>query len=259
MAKTRRTRQPHRSLDEPRTYWDAVRRPLQILAFLLPLIILYEFALVFVLQSQENVRTVLAHRYLLDFFDAFRIAPRGALHLGGIAIVVVLLVWHVLERRPWRVSIRVCGIMAAESLALTLPLIVLWQVIARAAAAEFGPAAEPPLLQGLNLWSKVGISIGAGLYEELLFRMLLIAVIHTLLVDVGKASDKLGAGIAILVSAAAFTAYHRLGSSSEMAFLFLAGVYFGCVYVIRGFGIVVGTHAFYDILTVALLAGAGRT
>lgn len=258
MSNTRTTRPARRSPNVPRSYWDATKRPLQILAFLLPLIALYELALVFLLQSQESVRTVLAHRYLLDFFDVFRIAPRGALHLGGIAIIVVLLVWHILERNQWRISLRVCGLMAIESLVLTFPLIVLWQLIARAAALEMPLAAEPPLLQGLSIWSKIGISIGAGLYEELLFRMLLIAAIHTLLVDVGKASTRLGAGIAIFISAAAFTGYHRLDSGSEMAFLFLAGLYFGCVYVVRGFGIVVGTHALYDIITVSVLSSSNH-
>jgi hypothetical protein len=259
MSKPRRPRQNRRLPIEPRSYWDAVKRPLQILAFLLPLIILYEVALVFLLQSQESVRTVLAHRYLLDFFDTFRIAPRGALHLGGVAIIVVLLIWHMLERQPWRFSLGICGMMVVESLALTLPLIVLWQLIARATVAELGWAAEPPMLAGLDIWSKIGISIGAGLYEELLFRMLLIAVVHTLFVDVGKASNNLGAAIAIFVSAAAFTAYHRLDSASEMIFLFLAGLYFGCVYVIRGFGIVVGAHALYDVITVAVLSRAASS
>ena len=33
----------------------------------------------------------------------------------------------------------------------------------------------------------------------------------------------------------------------------LAGLYFGVIYLIRGFGIVVAVHAFYDILTVAIM------
>ena len=56
----------------------------------------------------------------------------------------------------------------------------------------------------------MSISIGAGLYEELLFRMMLIAVLHTLLVDVGKLASPVGATIAVVISAAAFTAYHPL-------------------------------------------------
>ena len=117
-----------------------------------------------------------------------------------------------------------------------------------------------PSLAGLGLGSKLAISIGAGLYEELMFRMLLIAVIHTLLVDVGKASHKVGAVIAVLVSALAFAVYHPLDdgqggiSAQKLCFFFIAGLYFGAVYVMRGFGIVVGVHALYDVITVSMLS-----
>ena len=39
----------------------------------------------------------------------------------------------------------------------------------------------------------------------------------------------------------AFTIYSSL-------FRIAAGVFFGCLFVYRGFGIVVGTHALYDLL-----------
>jgi hypothetical protein len=242
-----------RVIDASADYLDVSRKPLQILAFLLPLIIAYELALSFVLESQANVRTVLAHRYLVQFFDAFNIAPQGGLHLGGVAVVVVLLTWHVLNRDPWNVNVKALGIMAIESLILALPLLVLGQLIQKAAAANLAFAVTNQPLDEMSLWSKVAISIGAGLYEELMFRMLLIAVLHTLLVDVMKASHHLGAAIAIIVSAALFTWYHPLGYSVQrLAFFFIAGVYFGSVYVTRGFGIVVGTHALYDIITFTL-------
>lgn len=241
-----------RVLQASADYLDLSRKPLQILAFLLPLIVAYELALSFVLESQANVRTVLAHRYLVQFFDAFNIAPQGGLHLGGVAVVVVLLTWHVLNRDSWNVNVKMLGYMAVEALILALPLLVLGQVIQKAGAAAALAASTQPLDE-MSLWSKFAISIGAGLYEELMFRMLLIAVLHTLLVDVLKASHHLGAAIAIIVSAALFTWYHPLGQSFQrLAFFFLAGVYFGAVYVMRGFGIVVGAHALYDIITFTL-------
>lgn len=251
MPTSRSTRRPRHSAGRD-TYWEAAKCPLQILAFLLPLIIFYEMALTFLLQSQENVRTVLAHKYLLRFFDAFHIAPEGALHLGGIAIIVVLVVWHLLNREPWRVQWPFVGLMAVETLFVTLPLLVLSQIIQKPLAVDGLAAANPQTLHDLGFLSKFAISIGAGLYEELMFRMLLIAVIHTLLVDVGRASNNLGAGIAVVVSAAAFAAYHPLENAVQGMFLFLAGLYFGGVYVLRGFGIVVGVHALYDCVTFAL-------
>lgn len=269
MPNSSRSRSGSRATNRPAAtvqhYLETSKRPLQILAFLLPLVLAYEIGLVALLQSEKGVLTNKAHETLLKFFAAFGVAPSSGFYLGGIAVVVVLLVWQVLTRDHWRIDWRALGIMACESLLLALPLIALGQIIIRVLAANLilaqGDGANS--LQGLGLWSRISISIGAGLYEELMFRMLLIAVVHTLLVDVGKASSRLGAVIAVVVSAAAFTAYHPLRmpdgdlSTQKMAFFFLAGLYFGAVYVARGFGIVVAVHAFYDILTVSLLSPDG--
>jgi hypothetical protein len=250
-------------------YLNISRRPLQILAFLLPLIVLYEIGLVMLLRSEHGVLTNKAHQSLLQFFNAFGVAPSSGFYLGGIVIVVVLAVWHVLNRDPWTVDYGAVGIMGVESLALTVPLLVLGQILTHASMpalnlellAQSAPSGDSGVsLAGLSLVSKLAISVGAGLYEELMFRMLLIAVLHTLLVDVGKASHNVGAIIAVVVSAAAFTAYHPLRDAAgglsvqKLAFFFLAGLYFGAIYVVRGFGIVVGVHALYDIVTVSLLS-----
>jgi hypothetical protein len=251
----------------PPSYWTVSKRPLQILIFLLPLIIAYEIGLALVLRSADGVLSTVAHIRLLQFFEFFGIDASSGLLLGGIAIVVVLFIWHLLTRDPWEVDIKALGMMAAESIVLTLPLIVFGQLIVREAisAASVDAGAGPLLMAAaeaqiadLDLWSRISISIGAGLYEELLFRMILLAVIHTLLVDVGKASHAVGATIAVIVSAAAFTWYHPLQDEtgqpawSRVAFYFVAGLYFGAIYVTRGFGIVVAVHVLYDMVMVTI-------
>ena len=243
------------------SYWDASRKPLQILAFLAPLILLYELGLAMFLRSREGVLTNKAHETLLLFFDTFGLSATGGLYLGGAAVMVVLIIWHLLARDPWHIDPTTPALMGAESLGLTIPLLVLGLLIGGSTAVV--ALAPAPDLAAMDLWSRLTISIGAGLYEELLFRMMLIAILHTLLVDVGKLPSPLGAGIAVVVSAAAFTAYHPLNDDAgvlslrRVGFYFLAGLYFGVVYVVRGFGIVVATHAFYDVLVVSMLTDSG--
>lgn len=253
----------------PLTYWSRSHRPLHILVFLLPLIVAYELGLALVLRSDHGVLSNVAHIKLLEFFETFGIAPTSGLFLGGIVIVVVLLIWHVLLRDSWHVDFKTIGIMAIESIVLVIPLIVLGQFVARTAISAMAlgggegvAGTTEQQLAELDLWSQLTVSIGAGLYEELVFRMLLIFVIHTLLVDLIGASHRLGSVIAIVVSAAAFTWYHPLEgpdgalSVQRLAFFFLAGLYFGVIFVARGFGIVVGVHALYDILMVTTLDGS---
>lgn len=267
MSSSAQSRRSRLSGAAPPSYWVISKRPLQILAFLLPLIVAYELGLALVLRSDDGVLSTVAHIRLLEFFESFGIDASSGLLLGGVAIVVVLFIWHLLTRDPWEIDARALGLMAIESVIFTLPLVVFGQLIVREAiSAAAADSVAGPLLLGvadrqiaeLDLWSRLAISIGAGLYEELLFRMILLAVIHTLLVDVGKASHGLGATIAVIVSAAAFTWYHPLEDASgepawtRMMFYFVAGLYFGAVYVTRGFGIVVAVHVLYDVVMVTL-------
>ncbi len=266
MSKKRTTRSSRRSSTAGLSYWEQSKRPLHILAFLLPLILIYELGLVLVLQSEDGkVLSNVAHVTLLQFFNALGIEALSGLYLGGVVIIVVLLVWHLLLRDPWKVQGKTLLAMAGESIVLTLPLIAIGLLITRSAISltSLGADATPEQqIAELDLWSGLTISIGAGLYEELLFRMVLIAALHTLLVDLGKLSYGMGAAIAVTISAAAFTWYHPLHdatgafSPAKLAFYFLAGLYFGVLFVFRGFGIVVAVHALYDIVMVSMLVAS---
>ncbi|MCZ2343572.1 MAG: CPBP family intramembrane metalloprotease [Bacteroidales bacterium] len=95
--------------------------------------------------------------------------------------------------------------------------------------------------------------IGAGIYEEVLFRLGLFSVLFFILRAVripAIAAFLLASGAA----AVAFAAAHHLGPQGEeyvpIRFLFrvLAGLYFTVLYCLRGFGIAAGAHAGYDIL-----------
>jgi hypothetical protein len=87
-------------------------------------------------------------------------------------------------------------------------------------------------------------------------------VLSLLLVDVLKMKRGLASVFMVLVPAVLFSAYHYLGDERFAlgSFLFrsLAGIYFGLIFLVRGFGITAGSHAAYDIWIVALLAWHGR-
>ena len=108
-------------------------------------------------------------------------------------------------------------------------------------------------------FDKIAVSIGAGLYEELVFRMLLIAFIHTVMCNVFKLSDLTGITLGVIISAILFALYHDLpnaGSLSALTLFFfsVAGIYLGILYISRGFGIAAATHAAYDLVATTVLA-----
>jgi membrane protease YdiL (CAAX protease family) len=101
--------------------------------------------------------------------------------------------------------------------------------------------------------ARVVTFVGAGIYEELLFRLILYSAIQ-LLLQMLLAPKMVAVSVAAVVSAAGFAAAHHIGPYGEpfketiFLFRFLAGMYFAALYQFRGFGIAVGAHACYDVL-----------
>jgi membrane protease YdiL (CAAX protease family) len=96
------------------------------------------------------------------------------------------------------------------------------------------------------------IALQAGLYEELLFRLVLITGLHALFVDL-MGLKRVPANIAVvLIAALGFALYHN--QLEGFLFFLLSGVYFGALFLWRGFGIVVVVHALYDLVA---LVGIG--
>ncbi len=246
-------------------YAELSMRPLHVLVFLAPLLIVYELGSILYLSNPTTgmVETISARRMISTFFETF-----GAfgLYLPGLALATVLLVWHVIRKDKWTLNLPVLPLMAMESVLWTIPLVVL-VVILSLAMPQLAPAlqldqADPTVpqaaLHSLSTPARLTIAIGAGLYEELVFRVIAIALVHLLLVDVLGVEKKAGAVLAVIASAIAFTVYHDISTPSGglnlplAAFLLCAGLYFGLVYIWRGFGIVVGVHALYDVIALVL-------
>jgi membrane protease YdiL (CAAX protease family) len=102
---------------------------------------------------------------------------------------------------------------------------------------------------GRNL---VAICLGAGIYEELVFRLILMAALSLLVKDLFGVGQKRAALLVVVAAGVMFSSYHYLGAErfDFRTFLFrtLAGCYFGLLFTLRGFGVTAGSHAAYDLL-----------
>lgn len=238
------------------SYWERTQWPLQSLYFLLPLIIGYEVGAV-MLAGGENERlpAIYAERLLGRFFELFGV---GGVYLPGVLAVGLLLVLHFIRNDPWRPEGKLYVGMWVESLLWALPLFVLGTLVSGVphAAMALAPTLAQQSIDHVPIPFAQGVvfSIGAGIYEELMFRVIAIALLHLLLDDLLALPKHIGQWGAIVGSSLLFAAYH-FGSDAQFdaarfVFYALAGLYFAILYVSRGFGIVAATHALYDVLAV---------
>ena len=177
---------------------------------------------------------------------------------------LLLLGWHHLNQQRWSIRWTTLYGMLFESMALGGILLV-------AAQAHQGMLVAldiqgPPTLfvRDAKALGQLVAYLGAGIYEELLFRVMLFPALAALLRWVG-APRRTSWLVAIFLSSAAFAAAHyqldlMVGSFhlvtshgdtfawTNFLFRFGAGVFFSTLLLARGLGITAGAHAFYDIL-----------
>ena len=176
---------------------------------------------------------------------------------------MILLAWHHLLSEPWRVRGNVLYGMWVESAALGVILLLAAHLQSRMFDAFSAPVAlaagqEQPGPFGQFL-AKFVSYCGAGVYEEVLFRLTLMPLLAVVLHAFGVSWVKSWIAAAVLGSLA-FAAAHHVGTHGEpialaasgfwfaFSFRFIAGLFFSLLFVYRGFGIAVGTHAIYDML-----------
>jgi hypothetical protein len=234
------------------------RQPRYALLFALPLLALYE-ALSFALTGSavEGVRNG-ADVMLKSLFLAL-----GGRH--GLTIFNVLLlgtgaflVWRDFRVNRGPLQGRLFAFMLLESVvwAALFGFVVGWLtalVLSGGAALQVGGGA-------LALPTQLVISLGAGIYEELVFRVLLTGGLLWGIRALTTASRGAAAATAVLVSALVFSSFHYIGALGDrftiqsFTFRAIAGVVFSVMYVTRGLGITAWTHALYDVGLSLLLA-----
>jgi membrane protease YdiL (CAAX protease family) len=100
--------------------------------------------------------------------------------------------------------------------------------------------------------------VGAGIYEEVLFRLALLPPLTALLRQPASLR-KWATPLAVAMTSLLFSAAHHAGPAGEpfdwfrFTYRTLAGGVFAALFVLRGFGITAASHALYDLLVGVLL------
>ena len=240
----------------PFGYMGATRHPWPSLLFVLPLLVAYEAGVLLLGgPNPESVRNGADHwvRCALGFVGV------GFFWVPPLVLAVAFILWTVSrwKDRPTDLLSVLSG-MLLESVAFAIGL---WGISRVLAPLLQQAGIDLSILSNLRLppsasepaWRQVVTYLGAGIYEEAVFRLVLFSGLMVVLrlVDI---SWLLRVGLAGVASAILFSLAHHIGpygqNYSNYLFLFrvLAGLYFALLFEMRGFGIVVGTHACYNVM-----------
>ncbi len=225
-----------------RGYLVRSRRVSLSLVYVAVLFFLYEALIRLVDSRTRNAAEVMFKELFLD------LGP-GAIWLElFLAGVFAFAVWRVVrDRQP---ALRLFPPFLVECLLLALLL----GPVVNALTGTFPLQAVAPGGEGRPLAGSLLASVGAGVYEELLFRLLLLGGGYTALLAVLGARKRTAFAVALVASSLAFATYHHVGANADpwesrlFVFRALAGILLGLVFAFRGLGVVVYLHALYDVL-----------
>jgi membrane protease YdiL (CAAX protease family) len=224
-------------------YFQQSELPLTSLSFLLPMIVLYEIGTYYFASdwARHTETRVLAFNLLRQFLAMFGATGR---YLPCFAVCFILLSWHIARHDRWQIQVGTNFLMCIESALLALPILAIGSIIGR-----YLPLYAP----GHSWKGGLVLSLGAGIYEELVFRLIAFTLLNILLVDMLKIEKKWAYLLIVVGSSILFALYHYWSPQSapfrwsDCIFRTICGAYFGVLFLSRGFGITAGTHAVYDI------------
>jgi len=245
------------TLHQMTRYLAVTRSHSYSLLFALPLLLLYEAGAVYIARAEgsslRNGADVLL-RTILSVSGLQNTLAFTVLLVSAAAVLIFL----ERKRRPPPLHFRPFVGMAMESIAYALLLggvvgtITGWLVHGISIYLASGGFANLSVAEGIVL------SMGAGVYEELLFRVILVGGLFAIFRGSGVSAIQ-AAIFSVLLSALVFSAFHYVGpygdswELSSFLFRFLAGVAFSLLFLARGFGIAAWTHALYDVFLVMAL------
>ena len=230
-----------------KSYIRASRNPFYSFILVIPLFILYEILITLInynLPFQiRNGADVLIRRLL--FFSG----EYSEFILIGILLMCSSLFW-------WKGS----KIVKNDGLEYQIPIIMILESLVYAVIIYLSFIKLPEILiigdETVSIIQTLTLAIGAGIFEEILFRLILFAGTMVLLTKIFQL-DKVGAFFTALVfSSVLFSLFHYMGSFGDpfiwQSFLqrSLAGGILCGIYFFRGFGICAFCHVFYNFIVI---------
>ena len=209
----------------------------------LPLLVIYEILIVLSQSPYWGIRNA-ADVWIRTFLMAFDLQAQ---HITFVLIGISLVLIPIAKSRANGIKLKAnyFALMFAECLAFSLVIGVVLQSILRLSGLSSGGP-------GSGLMQNLALSVGAGLFEEIIFRVILLNLLFLLLSPLFK-KKVVAAVVSVLLASFLFSLSHYVGTMADtwqlysFMFRWAAGLFFTVLYFVRGFAITAYTHALYDI------------
>jgi membrane protease YdiL (CAAX protease family) len=219
------------------------------LILVLPLLLFYELGVLFadVMNAADFITSFLLRSVGIKGFIGIQL---------GLFVGMVGVAFYLSKKQQFNIRIFIPVILESAIYALTMGTFIIYVMVD---LLHINPqlAASNPLAK-IGLFDRLVLSVGAGVHEELVFRLLLLGGLAL----IGERLLNLRRWVAIIiafaVSSLLFSAAHHLGAMGEplrfgvFTYRLIAGISFGLLFQFRGFAIAVYTHALYDIYVLLL-------
>ena len=225
-------------------YLKYTRSPIYSFIFTIPLFIIYEIGLFLSTSDDLSYMRNGADALMRQILSAF--GMNGFYWIGGLFFIGFLIIYFV-QKYSWD-EFEVYGsyliLMMAESLFWSFFLFLIMSNLHLLLMISSGSI----------MIQQVILAVGAGIYEEILFRVILIYVITKLLGIIFQWETYIRISVAMIVAAGIFSSFHFIGDYGDyfsfniFMIRFFAGIILGILYFARGFGITAWTHSLYDLI-----------
>jgi membrane protease YdiL (CAAX protease family) len=240
-------------MNEPHRYLTETRRPIYSALLLTPFLLIYHAGTALFQSDVINACDAVIQRNFLvarisDFFGL------NASFASLLVLLVCFVIWEQRVKGGWRAERGLTVLLAFESLAFAALLFLLMHfAVAPAFSQILLPAAAGSVSEGARAIDFV-LYCGAGVYEELVFRVFLLGLLTLTFVRLFHMEKSYAAAWAVICGAALFSLFHYVGALGDAwswnSFFqrFFAGIFFAALYVLRGFGVAAAAHSLYDVI-----------
>ena len=221
------------------SYHQTTRHPAMVALAVLPLALIYGLGLLWASPGARSGVDIITGLLMEHLGVNGYIAVQSAISLGVLGFAI----YHFRERTLSRAILTVPIIVESAIYGLAMGFLILHVMEEQ---HLLGPILVP---SGLLDWTV--LSAGAGLHEELLFRLMLLPFMALILEHIVAMPKPLAWGVAAVGSSLLFAAAHHFAGEPFEVYAFtyrtFAGLFFAGIFLTRGFAVAAWTHAIYDL------------